>query len=59
MCFSGVNCRGGEAVGAREPWHMVLLAALGDAAERGTKAEAAASSAGGGASVQRVWAEGG
>lgn len=46
-------------MGAREPWHMVLLAALGDAVERGTKAEAAASSAGGGASVQRVWAEGG
>lgn len=35
-------------MGAREPWHVVLLPAPGDAAERSTKAEAAASSAGGG-----------
>lgn len=35
-------------MGAREPWHVVLLPALGDAAERSTKAEAAASSAGAG-----------
>lgn len=35
-------------VGAQEPWHMVRLPALGDAAEKSTKAEEAASSAGGG-----------
>ena len=45
MCVFLVLTAEGGSGGCREPWHMVRLPALGDAAEKSTKAEEAASSA--------------
>ena len=48
MCVFLVLTAEGGSGGCREPWHMVRLPALGNAAEKSTKAEEAASSARGG-----------